>query len=275
MTIPYDYHIHTNLSGHSSPDMIVGAIIDRATRLGLRRIVILEHTPEVNRHRDDVVKHKIESFPAPQIDLIAAEVAYWRDHTSLEILVGAEIDADPNRRDGRLLCQPPATADVILASTHYTPNEGGYWYELSGLDDERRRSIYREWLSWTLLIAVNPHVDILAHPGVEMAAIGAIDQFSGSILEDFEKILLACRAGKTAFELNELLTKKMPQEKLTSYIEVVAMARDLGVPISIGSDAHALEKIGSYPWVETVMATLGLKEEHFYHPRARNVPFSP
>jgi PHP family Zn ribbon phosphoesterase len=43
-----DYHIHTILSGHSAPDLLVPNILRRADEAGLRRILIIEHTPPVN-----------------------------------------------------------------------------------------------------------------------------------------------------------------------------------------------------------------------------------
>jgi len=266
MPILHDHHIHTVFSGHSSPDMLVGAILDRAARIGLKRIVILEHVPEMPRYRRAVLEECAATVPRSHIDAIADEIRHWRDRSPVRVLLGAEVDANPHERDGRLLLDDLAGIDVVMASTHFLPAVPALWYEAPALPEEKLARIYQDWMGWALHLAANPRVHILAHPGVEMANLGAIQRFAGPVLADFEKLLRVCGKYATAFELNELLTLKMTPEQCESYVEVIALARDLGVKISIGSDSHQLDRIGRFPWIESVVERLGLKPEHYFHP---------
>lgn len=267
MKLIHDHHIHTVYSNHASPDMVPGAIIKQAERRGLRRIVILEHVPESPKYKRDVIEGRRSDFPRPQINAIAEESARCRGNSPVLVLLGAEVDADPYAADGSLLCKDLSGIDMVMASTHVLPRRPLYWYETpKPVPQEQGRLIYEEWMAWIMHVAANPVVDVLAHPGVEMAHIGAIESFSGAVLADFEKLLLVCKKYDTAFELNEHFKNKVGPAQCESYVEVIALARDLGVKLSIGSDSHALDKIGEYPWIDKLVARLGLNTEHFYHP---------
>ncbi len=268
MRVRHDHHIHTVFSNHASADMVVPTIAAQAVEMGLGRIVILEHVPEIPRYRRAVLEQQIATAPMPQIEAIRLEVDRWRGRLPLRILVGAEIDANPHTRDGRLLGERVEGVDVVVASTHFLPGGEALWYDVKDLfASERLAEIYREWMVWIMHIAANPAVDVLAHPGVEMAAIGAIERFEGAVLEDFEKLLRVCARYDTAVELNELVYHKIGSEQAESYVSVIGLARDLGVRLSIGSDAHQLDRIGRYPWVQTVIERLGLTPDHFFQPQ--------
>lgn len=270
MALSHDHHIHTVYSGHSAPEMTVREIIARAEKAEQKRIIILEHVPEVTGDRAAALARvPVRLLKAP-IQRIAQEVHEIRSETPVRVLIGAEIDADPVNRDGRLLLSDTSGIDVILASTHFLPEDGDPWYNIHGvLTDDRLRALRDEWFTWTMRVAANPKVDILAHPGVEMASIGAIMRFDGEVLDRFEKLLRICARFNTAFELNETLERKIGPLPAESYINVLALARDIGVKLSLGSDAHSPEKIGQYDFVARVVKTLGLTHQHFYHPVSR------
>lgn len=249
--------------------MVVGAIIDRAGKQGLKRIVILEHVPEMPRYSRRVAEGKLHQAPRPQIDAIYEDIQRWRSQSPVRVFLGAEIDANPTRRDGRLLLLDLENIDVVIASTHFLPEVPIMWFEAPEFPAEQRQRLYEEWMVWILHIAANPVVDVLAHPGAEMAHIGALGEFSGRVLEDFEKLLRVCRKHHTAFEINETIAAKVPRKYLDSYTEVLVQARDFGVKFSLGSDAHNLDQIGVMPWVETIVAKLELGPEHYFHPQRK------
>ncbi len=269
MPILHDHHIHTVFSGHSASDMLVGAIIDRANAVGLKRIVILEHVPEMPRYRRAVIDEQVASVPRTQIDAIADEIRHWKDGSAARVLLGAEVDANPHERDGRLLLADLSGIDVVFGSTHFLPAVPALWYEVPDLPEDQRARIYRDWMAWAMHVAANPAVDVLSHPGAEMASMGAIEAFAGPVLDDFEKLLQVCKKYETAFELNELFATKVGPTLCESYTDVIALARDLGVKLSIGSDSHQLDRIGQYAWVQSVIEALGLGPEHYFHPQRK------
>ncbi len=249
--------------------MVVGAIADQAARLGLRRIVILEHVPDSSDGRR-VMHERLPTARRAQLDAIAEEIARFRGESPVQLVLGAEIDADPHRRDGRLLLGDLQGLQVILAATHFLPEAPGYFHEMGELPPERAEEIYYQWMPWLMHVAANPQVDVLAHPGREMLQAGVIADFGGRVRDDFEKLLLVCQRHNTAFELNESLGRYFTAAQLATYEELFAMARDLGVKISLGSDAHRLDQIGQFTWSEKLIKRLGLGPQHYFHPRPRD-----
>ena len=93
------------------------AIIDRAHKAGLKRIVILEHVPEMPRYTRRVARGEVHDVPRPQIDAIRDEIQAWKRDSPVVLLLGAEVDANPTHRDGRLLLADLTDIDVVVAST--------------------------------------------------------------------------------------------------------------------------------------------------------------
>ncbi|MHC4870710.1 MAG: PHP domain-containing protein [Planctomycetota bacterium] len=268
--LKYDFHIHTVFSGHSSYDMICGNIMKKAVKRGLRKIVILEHVPQV----DNSVQIKIlddnysrKKTIRAQIDAIIEERNILKNEYDIEVLVGAEVDADPNHMDGSLLLDDLHGIDVILASTHYLPDGKGLWYDGHEWPEEFVQEMYNQWFVWAMHIAANNRVNIFAHPGVSLCAINAIDEFSGKVIDDFEKLLLVCRKFNTAVELNEQAFSKMTDSQAATYINLFRLAKDLQVKFSIGSDSHTLGKVGKFKKVAEIADSIGLTFEDIYQPR--------
>jgi len=267
MHLFYDYHIHTVFSGHSGPEMLVPAILDHAGRRGLRRIAVLEHAPELNRHCRAVFANTASDFPCPQFQMIREQLDYWHRQFPVEVVRAAEVDANPNLRDGSLLTTDLGGIQLVIASTHFLPGIPAFWYNLpENIPTAGIERMYDEWLDWICRVAANPKVDVLAHPGLEMAAVGAIRSFEGKVLDDFARLLKVCLEHDTAFELNESLAKKIPPEILRGYIDIIAAARDLGVKISPASDAHDLKTIGVFTWAGEIAAKINLGEEDLFQP---------
>lgn len=275
-----DYHIHSAFSGHSGLDMNVRNIALRAAEVGLEQILILEHVPMVNEGAHALVlEHRYTEGIREriQIDAILDERKRFlaTGPTPLQILVGAEVDADPHRMDGSLLLSDLHDIDVVSASTHYLPGGRGFWYDGTTWPAAERRAMYEEWFAWAKRIAANPDVDILAHPGAALCAVGAIETFSGPVLEDMGHLLETCRKHRTAFECNELLRRKLTPPQAQTYSAVLALAREVGVPISLGSDAHHLASVGAFSWVRELTAAAGIGPEHLFTPQPRKPQSSP
>lgn len=267
--LKYDFHVHTVFSGHSSMDMVIGNIIRKAEEKGLRKIVILEHVPQVDpRIHSKVIDNRYNSAKTirAQIDAIIDERALWPETTGVEILVGAEIDADPHKMDGTLLLNDLTGIDVILASTHYLPSGLGLWYDGQDWPEEFRKKMYDEWFVWAMHIAANENVNIFAHPGVSLCAVNAIEEFSGTVLDDFEKFFMVCKKFNTAIELNEQATSKLTKKQAKTYINIFEVAKEVGVKFSIGSDAHQLKRLGRYKWVESAIEKFNITMADIYQP---------
>jgi histidinol phosphatase-like PHP family hydrolase len=265
-----DNHIHSPFSGHSQPDLTVPAILERARAAGMRSVVLVEHVPPVAAEVYPLVLAG-EAVPEPRAALDAAHFALPPAGLAggVRCLRGAEIDADPVACDGTLLMEETDGLDLVLAATHYLPGGRGFWAHRAPTDAETREAVLDEWFAWVTRLAANPRVDVLAHPGALMAVNGCIEDFSApAVLERYEGLLRACAEHDTAIELNELLSWKFNETQAGSYVAVLALARDLGVRLSPGSDAHSLDRVARFPWMESVADHLGLREEQIFRPPA-------
>jgi HisJ family histidinol phosphate phosphatase len=264
-----DHHVHTLESGHSAPDMVMADVLRAAAEAGMERVAIVEHIPPV---QPDVHEAVIAGDPVLTAvgDEVLATVRAAVDEAgapeSLDVLVGAEIDADPHHRDGRLLYEPGAAASYVLGSTHYLPGGRGFWKVRKSWSDRERRRIFEEWVAWTAALAANPVVDVLGHTGALPAVNRIFDAFEGWVLEGFERILAACAEHATAIELNELLAIKLDARQRETYPEVIRMARRHGVKLSPGSDAHSLGNVGRYDFARWLAAEAGIAPEDMYNP---------
>lgn len=260
MPFDQDVHIHTLLSGHSAPDMMIGAVVHEAEMQGLRRIVILEHIPDLPRYIEDVTTGHLRSAPRHTLDAVQDEVAYWREHTTVEILNGVEVDADPHDRSGRLLLDDMRGVDVVLASFHFLPGTALPWFRPEAVHPEHGEIVLREWVMWACAVAANPVVDIFAHPALSMMRCGVIAEFDEATLASLEPMLEAMARHGVAFELNEGLPRRFTPEQEATYPAFCRRAKEMGVRFVIGSDAHERKRVGRFDVVRQMIEAAGLEE---------------
>ncbi len=264
----FDYHIHTIYSGHSGPEMFVPAIMARCGELGLRRAMIVEHAPAM-------MSETFTSFPEwltgrddrTATQAILSEVRARRETLpGIEVLVGAEIDADPERMDGSLMMRDVSGLDAVLACTHLLPGGGGFWFSPPEIPDAERPELRERWLAWMENVAANPDVDIIAHPFAELHNCGLSAGFGSAFRESCQLLLTVMAAQQTAFELNETALRRFAGEDLAEYVELVKLARECGVRFTAGSDAHRGKQLGNYRLVPDVASRAKLSPDDFWHP---------
>jgi HisJ family histidinol phosphate phosphatase len=264
----FDYHIHTIYSGHSGPEMFVPAIMARCGELGLRRAMIVEHAPAM-------MSETFTSFPEwltgrddrTATQAILSEVRARRETLpDIEVLVGAEIDADPERMDGSLMLRNLSGLDAVLASTHLLPGGEGFWFSPPEISDAEKPELRERWLAWMENVAANPDVNIIAHPFAEMHNCGLSAGFDAAFRESCQLLLTVMAAQQTAFELNETALRRFTEEDLVEYVELVKLAHECGVRFTAGSDAHRGKQLGSYRLVPEVASRAKLGPDDFWHP---------
>lgn len=260
MRFDQDFHIHTLLSGHSAPDMMIGAVLHEAEAQGLRRIVILEHIPDLPRYTEAITHNRLRTATRHTLDAVQDEIAYWRAHSPVEILSGVEVDADPHDRSGRLLLEDMRGVDVVLASFHFLPGSGLPWFEPDAVPPERRGEVLREWVAWACAVAANPVVDIFAHPALSLLRSGVVTTFDEATLRSLDPVLAAMARHGVAFELNEGLTRRFTPEQRATYPLLCRRARERGIRFTLASDAHERRRVGRYEVVREIVEALGLQE---------------
>lgn len=236
--IDYDFHIHTEYCGHA-PTMTIEAICRRADEAGLRMIAITDHT-----------YHPQEQARVEQIRRLVEQA-----RPRCQVLVGAEIDVDGHRDDGRLVVGDFGNLDYVIAGFHYVPTKGHYpWKpEQRGMDEE---SFLKVWETSLLGIVSNPAIDTLAHPGRLLASCIHLDVYGERALRVFEKAAALSARNQIAWEINELCGLRRGENGLEFWIRMYQIALEAGVKLIFGSDAHEPDSIGKCAFVQEILRHL-------------------
>ena len=160
-----------------------------------------------------------------------------REITGICILTGIEVDI---RADSTLSLPDNVLSelDIVIASIH------------SGMDEDENRITQR------IITAINnPHVDIIAHPTCRL--LGRREP----VRVNMEKVLHAARDNGVALEINA-----MPN-RLDLSDDNVFRAREMGVKLVIGTDAHDVEHLSMMRYGVTVARRGWCEAQHIGNSR--------
>ena len=250
--IDYDLHIHTNFVKHADRRQTIPAILAHAAERGLRFIAITEHVSgPADLGRIEQIREEVASVPNP-----------------CRVFVGAEIDADRNFTDGRLVVDKRPDLDLVIGSLHFLPGTDVLPH-CEPMPQVAPEQVFERWRDTFLGLTANPIIDILAHPG---ALIGnALDKtcWVPEVLEVFgQGACLSARNG-IAWEVNNLIAVKLSATQRQQYWRIIKIACDAGVTLTYGSDAHKPEDVGNVDFVGGLLAKLpGVKLDENVHLRS-------
>jgi HisJ family histidinol phosphate phosphatase len=250
---PIDYHIHTVYSGHADPNLSVRSIIERAEQSGLKSIAITEHAfySLMGRANLEQINREVEAVD-----------------TQIEAFVGMEIDPD-YAHEGRLIFEDFDKGELfpVLVGVHAYPGTGKGWAESLDLTLSGKRKLYNDWFRLMEKIIENPLVDVLAHPGRLISRNGIVEEFNEHILRDFDDLFTGAKEKGIAIELNEGFLSGCPTERLKkSYLDVIRLGMDKGLKLSLGSDAHRLDKIGEKQLSMGMIEKMKISPGRYYRP---------
>lgn len=183
---------------------------------------------------------------------------YWQDHVSgsvadyvrliegaksagLPVLLGLEMDWLHGKEDVLREFLGPYDWDIVLGSVHYI----GSW----GIDDDlfldqwEKRDVAQSWAEYGGLmkeLAESGLADVLTHPDV-------VKKFGHRPKDEtplHDLILAGAAVNGTAVELNSNGIRRCGE--VFPALPLVERARALGLPITLGSDAHVPELVGSH-----------------------------
>jgi histidinol phosphatase-like PHP family hydrolase len=196
-----DFQVHTTWSdGHAT----VGVMADEAARLGRTHIVITDHSKGL-----PIAGGKDERAFAAQREEIAQENARLRAAgTELTLLAGIEMNLSPNG-DGDMDPGLLRSLDLVLGAFHS---------KLRLRDDQTDRY---------LAALRNPSIDVLAHPR------GRIFNFRIGLSARWEVVFEEALRRDVALEIDGY------PDRQDLDVDLLRLAAEMGVRISMGSDAHA------------------------------------
>ena len=243
-----DMHIHTVHCGHAAPDMTLENIVGRAQQLGLNQIAITEHV--------------WNNQQLTTMELLRRE--FERLNPAITVRLGAEVDLDPRYSDGRLIEQVSDCFRPLIVATHAYPQSNVMWYEDAHISKRAKRRLLKNWFGWITAAFKRQKVDILAHPGVMVSREGPHLKFEAEILDRFADLFGVMRAHEVSFEMNEHVKRKLSgPAQLETYHHLPALAAQIGVKFSLGSDSHQLDQVGQLNWVSSLARKAGLRPTDF------------
>ncbi len=246
-----DYHIHTTFS---DGELDYRAVIDLAGIKGLKAIAITDHYDKM----DNQIKNQAVSDQ--MLEMQFNKIRDYAENKSLKVFCGVETGADFEgqsnlSKDAQNMC------DIIITSPHYVEYDGQITEE--DYFDPCYWNKYKEKL---LNMAASGKGDVLGHPEGYLP-IGIF----GTGKTTYESRKRLCREISKRFfdsdfidELgNQLLKSEMAYElhcaTNTPRETVIKQLADKGVTFSVGSDAHAGNRLGKTEWGYKMIRKYSLK----------------
>jgi histidinol-phosphatase (PHP family) len=233
--LPADYHLHTRFS---DGDALVGDVLERAAELGLPEVGFSDHLiPEALDDGYGIPYPRLQDY----IDTVRLTAGRW---PALRVLVALEIDYVPGHVDEVREMLTRLDLDYVIGSVHLVD---GFVFDLEQslrayqeVDGERLLCRYFELVREAVetgLVDVIGHFDLIKKFGV-LPAPGVRARAAAG------EALAAAAASGTAIEINTSGWRHPVGEQYPQ-VGLLAAARELGVPLTFGSDAHAAGDVGS------------------------------
>lgn len=219
-----DTHTHTIASGHAYNTIM--EMVRAAADKGLKALAITDHTKGVPGHEMDGAPEEIyfRNFRVIPEEIFGVRLLMGAE---VNILNGGSIDLSERALKRQ---------DIVIASIH------GQCYDNEGIEKNTEA---------VLRVLENPWVDILGHPdGSEWPL-------------DYERVIAKAAQTGTIIELNENsyrdphLRRNCRENQLT----YLALCEKMGVPVTIGSDAHFIDVVGQHEHNEALLEEIGFPME--------------
>lgn len=228
-----DLHNHTTLCHHASGSM--DEYITKAIDLGINIYGFSCHSP---MDFDPSYRMKLEELP---LYCQMVEKIQNKYKNKIEILLGLEVDFIDTREDllKKEIFQYPF--DYLIGSVHFLGDWGFDNPEFMG--EYTKRNIQECWEKYLYsitkmaksgLFQIVGHFDLLKIFGyIPTQKCHQYIQKTLEVIKNHEMIL----------EINASGLRKPIQEQYPS-VEILTMAKKIGVQITFGSDSHSIEQVG-------------------------------
>jgi histidinol-phosphatase (PHP family) len=236
MALPPDYHLHTPLCRHASGSP--GEYAARAVALGFTEIGFSDHSPMPRDDFDDW-RMRLDQLDA-YVELV---LEARRDHPTLAVKLALEVDYLPGHEDWIRELAARHPWDYFIGSVHYV-SDGWDIDNPQKLSQWRDRDAFEVWsvyLERLTQAAASGLFEIIGH-----ADLAKKFRFypERDVMPLFRRFLEAAKTSGVAIELNTAGLRKDCREIYPAR-PILALAGELDVPITFGSDAHAPEELGA------------------------------
>lgn len=258
-----DCHMHTPLCGHASGHPV--EYVSKGSALGLDLMTFTCHIPmsdpDFGGPRIRMAHHQLEDY----FRMVEQARVAGEEH-GIEILCGieAEVSADSGALDEMIELLNAHEFDFVLGSLHHQLK--AYRDRLKRLGINEDDQIIRDYFNTLTQAAASGLYHSMSHPDV-IRIYGTIDSasFCPEAYEgEIRAFLQSCVRSDTCMEVN---TSGLSKGVYTLHPDPIILkwAREEGVKLTLGSDAHAPESVGQhFEKVLTCLQEEGFTTLHYY-----------
>lgn len=232
-----DYHLHTKRCGHATGTM--EAYLAEAERKNIREIGFADHFPlELLGYVPD---HSV-TMSAHELDDYIADIKRLRESAAIPVLLGAEVDYLPGREAVTAEALAGYPFDYVIGSIHFLDGwdftHPHYTNRYSTMDID---GLYHKYFAVVKKLAESRLFDIVGH-------LDVVKKFSFFPRKNRDDLVaVTCRALAENGLCVELNTAgwRAPVGEAYPAGEFLRACLQLGVPVTLGSDAHKPQDVGS------------------------------
>lgn len=261
-----DYHIHTKRCGHASGEM--EEYIEAARNKGLKEIGFSDHVYVYwlpKEERDLSIAMAEEELPEYINDVFRLK----EKSSDIIIRLGFEADYIPGHTGTLKKIITKYPFDYVYGSIHFLD---GWAFDNSryseGYKDWSPRKLYEYYFKTVQNSAKSGLFDILGHPDLIKKFDYRLEKPPLDLYEETARIIGEAGVG---IEINAA-GLRYPAKELYPAEEFLIRCHHYGVPVSLGSDAHKPEQVGSsFDQCLELARRVGYKQIAVYEQRRRKL----
>lgn len=232
-----DYHTHTSLCKHASGDAV--EYVDRAAALGLDEIGCSEHIPMPggfdSKHRMSLEEY--QTIYAPRVTEVRE-----RYKGTIAVKRGIEADFFPGTEEWVRGFIRDNDFDYVIGSVHFL---GSWGFDdmvfVHEYDERDIDAVYEQYFEAVRASARSGLFDIIAHCDLVKKFGHRPKRDMGDVVRETMKVI---RDNGLCIEINTSGLRK-PVREMYPAESILAVARETGVPLTLGSDAHSPGDVGA------------------------------
>lgn len=236
--IPVDNHLHTRLCGHARGE--INEYLDAAARRGIREVGFCDHLPLYFLSPEKMIPdYAMDVSELPRyVEMVKNHAA----HSPVGVKLGIEADFVPGYEEELKNLLDNYKFDFITGSVHFIGDWG--FDNPAELEEYGRRDIdmvYGQYFKLLQQAALTGLFDVIAHPDL-------VKKFNFRPARDlrplYEETARVFKSAGVCVEVNAA-GLRYPAKEIYPGPELLEIFFKHGLPVTLGSDAHRPEDVGS------------------------------
>jgi len=231
-----DYHLHTARCGHAEGTM--AEYLEVAVAHGLKEVGFADHFPlELLGYRSQ----NAVNMPPEELPDYVAEVKAWQKKAPLSVKLGAEVDYLPGREEITAKAMAAYDFDYLIGSVHFLADwDFTHPAYIKRFQEVNVDQVYEQYFGLIQRLAQSGLFQIVGH-------LDVIKKFAYFPHSDWSLLVEeTCQILKAADICVEVNTSGWwaPVGEVYPGLSFLRKCRELGIPVTLGSDAHRPQDVG-------------------------------